>query len=328
MTIESELAEHQENFQKLTTELQKVIVGHHETIRGTLICLLCGGHALLEGVPGLGKTLTVKTLGKLLGLSFSRVQFTPDLMPADILGTNIIVEEGGRRSFEFSQGPIFAHIVLADEINRATPKTQSALLEAMQEQSVTVGKNTYKLEEPFIVLATQNPIEMEGTYPLPEAQVDRFFFKIELSSPNQEELDEILQRHLNTLEVAHDIENILSRDALISAKKIIAEIPVAEPLRHYMVRLINATHPEREEAPELVREYVEYGASPRAGIALMWGAKANAFLEGQLNVRLEDIKTVMGPALRHRIIRNFRGEAEGIDVHDILSQVLEKTPEA
>lgn len=327
MTIESELSQHQEHFHELTTEIKKVIVGHNETIRGTLICLLCSGHALLEGVPGLGKTLTVKTLGKLLGLSFSRIQFTPDLMPADILGTNIIVEEGGHRSFEFSQGPIFAHIVLADEINRATPKTQSALLEAMQEKSVTVGKHTYNLDEPFIVLATQNPIEMEGTYPLPEAQVDRFFFKIELTSPNQDELDEILLRHMNTPQISHSLENILSRDALIAAKKMIAEIPVAEPLRHYMVRLINATHPEREEAPELVRDYVEYGASPRAGIALMWGAKANAFLEGQLNVRLEDIKRVLGPALRHRIIRNFRGEAEGIPVEDILNQVLEKTPE-
>ncbi|MBI1729972.1 AAA family ATPase [Candidatus Acetothermia bacterium] len=327
MTIEMQLAKTEEVFQKLTRDIQKVIVGHQETIRGTLICLLCGGHALLEGVPGLGKTLTVKTLGKLLGLSFSRIQFTPDLMPADILGTNIIVEEGGRRAFEFSKGPIFAHIVLADEINRATPKTQSALLEAMQERGVTISGKTYVLDEPFIVLATQNPIEMEGTYPLPEAQVDRFFFKIVLDQPTQEELDEILKRHMTSPEVKHIAGSAISRETLVDAKKLMAQIPIAEPLRHYIVRLVNATHPKRDEAAPLVKEYVEYGASPRAGIALLWGAKANAFLDGQLNVRIEDIQRVFVPAFRHRIIRNFRGEAEGIAVDEILKQVIEKTPE-
>ncbi len=329
MTIETKLAATEEHFIKLTREIQKVIVGHQETIRGTLICLLCGGHVLLEGVPGLGKTLTVKTLGRLLGLSFSRIQFTPDLMPADILGTNIITEESGKRAFEFAKGPIFANIVLADEINRATPKTQSALLEAMQESGVTITGKTFALDEPFIVLATQNPIEMEGTYPLPEAQVDRFFFKIIMHQPSQEELDEILKRHMTTssLDVANHVQPVLTRETLLEAKRLLAQMPVAEPLRHYIVRLTNGTHPARDEAPPLVRGYVEYGASPRASIALLWGAKANAFLDGQLNVRIEDIQRVFVPALRHRIIRNFRGEAEGIAVDEILKQVIEKTPE-
>ena len=328
MSIEAQLSETQIHFKKLKDEIGKVIVGHEETIRGTIICLLCGGNVLLEGVPGLGKTLTVKTLGKLLGLSFSRIQFTPDLMPADIIGTNIIVEdENGRKNFEFSQGPIFANIVLADEINRATPKTQSALLEAMQERSVTVGGHSYILDEPFIVLATQNPIEMEGTYPLPEAQVDRFFFKIILKQPSTEELDEILSRHLRTMEMTHTITDVVSKDVVLNARKMIADIPVADTLRHYIVRLVNATNPHRDEASALVKDFVEYGASPRAGIALLWGAKANAFLDGQLNVRLEDIQRVVKSALRHRIIRNFRGEAEGVDVDRILNEVLEGTPQ-
>jgi MoxR-like ATPase len=328
MTLERRLAESQARFQALVDELRRVIVGHDEAVRGTLICLLCGGHVLLEGVPGLGKTLLVKTLGQLLGLTFSRIQFTPDLMPADILGTNIIMEdESGRRYFEFARGPIFAHIVLADEINRATPKTQSALLEAMQEKSVTVGGHTYALEEPFIVLATQNPIEMEGTYPLPEAQVDRFFFKVLLRYPSAEELDEILVRNLTALESEAQLSQVLAREELLEARRLVAQIPLAEPLRHYIVRLVVATHPHAEEAPPLVRQYVEYGASPRAGLALLWGAKANAFLEGQVNVRVEDIRQVFLPALRHRIIRNFRGEAEGVSPEEILQQVLERVPE-
>jgi len=328
MRLEERLLGSQERFQALTSEIRRVIVGHHSTVRGALICLLCGGHALLEGVPGLGKTLLVRTLGGLLGLKFSRIQFTPDLMPADILGTNIIMEdEGGRRYFEFAKGPIFAHVVLADEINRATPKTQSALLEAMQERSVTVGGKTYRLEEPFIVLATQNPIEMEGTYPLPEAQVDRFFFKLMLSYPNLEELNQILARHLHSMGGDLNLRQMISREELLEARGLVAKMPIAEPLRRYIVRLVAATHPTSEEAPPLVKEYVEYGASPRAALALMWGAKANAFLEGRLNVSLEDIRQVFFPAMRHRLIRNFRGEAEGISVEEILRQVLESTPE-
>ena len=327
-TLERRLAAAEERFQQLTQAIGRVIVGHEEAVRGCLICLLTRGHALLEGVPGLGKTLLVKTLGRLLGLRFSRIQFTPDLMPADILGTNLIMEdESGRRYFEFARGPIFAHVVLADEINRATPKTQSALLEAMQERSVTVGRNTYELEEPFIVLATQNPIEMEGTYPLPEAQVDRFLLKVLLRYPSAEELDEILKRHLTRWDQAVPAEPVVSREELLEARELVAQIPVAEPLRRYIVRLVAATHPDSEEAPPLVREYVEYGASPRAGLALLWGAKANAFLEGQLHVRVRDVHQVFFPALRHRIIRNFRGEAEGVSVEEILRQVLEKTPE-
>lgn len=328
MPIEERLAKSRERFRQLTEEIRRVIVGQQDTVRGTLICLLCGGHALLEGVPGLGKTLMVKTLGQLLGLKFSRIQFTPDLMPADILGTNIIMEnESGRRYFEFAQGPIFAHIILADEINRATPKTQSALLEAMQERSVTVGGRTYTLEEPFMVLATQNPIEMEGTYPLPEAQVDRFFFKMLLSYPSQAELDEILVRRQGAMEAGHSRERRLTIEELLEAKGLVAEIPIAEPLRHYIVRLVSATHPTAEEAPPMVKDFVEYGASPRAGIALLWGAKANAFLEGQLNVRVEDIRQVFLAALRHRLIRNFRGEAEGVSVEEILQRTLATIPE-
>jgi len=326
--LEERFLKSQERFQRLTEAIHRVIVGHQEAIRGVLICLLCRGHVLLEGVPGLGKTLLVKTLGQLLGLRFSRIQFTPDLMPADILGTNIIMEdESGRRYFEFSKGPIFAHVVLADEINRATPKTQSALLEAMQERSVTVGGHTYPLEEPFIVLATQNPIEMEGTYVLPEAQVDRFFFKIVLDYPSPAELDEILTRNLSALQETLSLERAITREELLEARELVARIPIAEPLRHYIVRLVSATHPHSEEAPPLVRDYIEYGASPRAGLALLWGAKAHAFLEGELNVRTSDIHRVFLPALRHRLIRNFRGEAEGVSVEEILRQVLEEVPE-
>jgi MoxR-like ATPase len=328
MPLEEKLSRSRERFHKLSEEIHRVIVGQRETIRGALICLLCGGHALLEGVPGLGKTLMVKTIGQLFGLKFSRIQFTPDLMPADILGTNILMEnESGRRYFEFAQGPIFANIVLADEINRATPKTQSALLEAMQERNVTVGGRTYPLEEPFMVLATQNPIEMEGTYPLPEAQVDRFFFKLLLHYPSQAELDEILVRRARAMEGTQPLEKHLTREELLEARDLVGQMPIAEPLRHYIVRLVGATHPAAEDAPPSVNDFIEYGASPRAGIALLWGAKANAFLEGQLNVRVEDIQQVFLPALRHRLIRNFRGEAEGVSVDEILQEILTKIPE-
>ena len=326
--LEERLHSGTETFGRLREGLESVIVGHREAIRGTLIALVCSGHVLLEGVPGLGKTMLVKSLGKILGLNFSRIQFTPDLMPADILGTNIISEdEHGHRHFEFSAGPIFAHIVLADEINRATPKTQSALLEAMQERGVTVGGQTYELDEPFIVLATQNPIEMEGTYPLPEAQVDRFFFKLVLNYPDLNDLNEILERHLTSREGAGSLEQMVTQEALLDARRLVADMPVAEPLRRYITRLVNATHPDAEDAPQTVQDYVAYGASPRAAIALLWGAKANAFLEGEANTRLTDIHEVFQPALRHRIIRNFRGEAEGISVDNILRDVRDAVPE-
>jgi MoxR-like ATPase len=316
----------QSKFKALEGEIKKVIVGHEWVIRGVLICLLCGGHVLLEGVPGLGKTLLVRTLGQTLGLKFSRIQFTPDLMPADIIGTNIIMEdESGRRYFEFSRGPIFAHIILADEINRATPKTQSALLEAMQERSSTVGTTTYKLEEPFIVLATQNPIEMEGTFPLPEAQIDRFFFKVNLSYPSLSELEEIISK--NTRESQYAVSQILTKEELLAAKEIVAALPVAEQLVGYASRLVYATHPQTKYSTDLVNTYVEYGSSPRGGLSLIMGAKANAFLAGEVNVRLKDIHQVFYPSLNHRIILNFRGEAEGIKVKDLLDDILKRVPE-
>lgn len=323
MVTEKQIRDLQAKFHALIEEIRSVIIGHDEVITQVLIGLLCGEHLLLEGVPGLGKTLLVRTLGKALGLQFSRIQFTPDLMPADIIGTRILLEdEAGRRYFEFSRGPIFAHLVLADEINRATPKTQSALLEAMQERSVTVSGETYKLEEPFMVLATQNPIEMEGTYPLPEAQIDRFFFKILLRSPSLEQLERIIDRHgsgQNSLAV----KQVLSREEIVAAQKLVAHWPIASPLRRYAARLVDATQPASENAPELVRHYVEYGASPRAALALVRGAKAHAFLSGEVHTRIADIQAVFYPSLIHRIIRNFRGEAEGIPVEKILQQVFD-----
>ncbi len=326
MPTEEQIRRAQERFLDLEQEIKKVIVGHEQVIKEVLICLLCGGHALLEGVPGLGKTLLVRTLANSLNLAFSRIQFTPDLMPADITGTNIIMEdESGRKFFEFSRGPIFANIILADEINRATPKTQSALLEAMQEKSVTVGTHTYKLEDPFMVLATQNPIELEGTFPLPEAQVDRFFFKTKIAYPNLNELEEIIVRHSGPS--VHSPERVLSKQEVLEARQIVKEIPVAKKLLNYATQLVYATQPGSEYATELVNNYVEYGASPRAGLSLILGAKAHAFLAGEVNVRLEDIKSVFYPSFNHRIIRNFKGEAEGIAVETILNEVLAKVPE-
>jgi MoxR-like ATPase len=323
MITEEALQEAQEKFKALRGELGKVIVGHREVIEQVLICLLCQGHVLLEGVPGLGKTLLVRTLARALGLEFSRIQFTPDLMPADITGTLLLMEdEAGRRHFEFSPGPIFAHLVLADEINRATPKTQSALLEAMQERSVTVGNETYQLEEPFIVLATENPIEMEGTYPLPEAQVDRFFFKVKLSNPGLDELEEIIVR--NTAQAPYSPRQVLSREEVLAARELVAAFPVPSQLYRYASALVHATHPDSELAPTAVREYVEYGASPRAGLSLISGAKAHAFLSGEVNVRLEDLQAVFYPSLNHRIILNFKGEAAGITPEEVLAEVWKK----
>jgi MoxR-like ATPase len=323
MIDERVLQSAQEKFQGLREEIGRVIVGHGEVIEQVLICLLCQGHVLLEGVPGLGKTLLVRTLSRALGLEFSRIQFTPDLMPADITGTLLLVEdETGRRHFEFSRGPLFAHLILADEINRATPKTQSALLEAMQERSVTVGNNTYELEEPFVVLATQNPIEMEGTYPLPEAQVDRFFFKVKLTYPDLAELEEILVR--NTSSAPYSPQQVLSRAEVLEAREIVAAFPVPERLYRYASALVHATHPDSAFAPPAVREYVEYGASPRGGISLIAGAKAHAFLEGEVNVCLEDIQAVFSPSLNHRVILNFKGEAAGVTPEETLGEVLRR----
>jgi MoxR-like ATPase len=327
MTTEVRLEEAQKTFERLERAVAQVIVGQEPVVRSTLIALLCRGNVLLEGVPGLGKTLLVRTLAHALGLRFSRIQFTPDLMPADILGTNIIGESGGARRFEFSRGPIFAHIVLADEINRATPKTQSALLEAMEERTVSVGGTTYLLEEPFIVLATQNPIEMQGTYPLPEAQVDRFLLKVNVPFPSLDELVRITT--LNTESSAIVFPSaVASADDVLAARTVVHQIPVALGLRQFAGRLVLATHPDSADAPETVRNYVEYGASPRAAIALVRAAKAHAFLSGQVHVRPADVEAMFLPALQHRIILNFRGEAEGVTPSSILAEVWRKVPVA
>jgi len=312
-------------FERLTASIETVIVGHQEIVRSTLIGLLCRGNVLLEGVPGLGKTLLVRTLASALGLRFSRIQFTPDLMPADIVGTDIITEEDGHRGFSFSAGPIFANIVLADEINRATPKTQSALLEAMQERTVSVRARSYTLEEPFIVLATQNPIEMEGTYPLPEAQLDRFLLKATVGFPCHEELVEITLRNTEGREL--DLPSpVATAEEILTARRVIRAIPIAEGLRGYVARLVLATHPTSELATPFVRDFVEYGASPRGAIALIMGAKAHAFLSGEVNVRQRDIAEVFQPALAHRLVLNFRGEAEGKPRSEILDDIWDKVP--
>jgi len=323
MITERDLERARGAFARLREAIGTVIVGHDSVVEAALIALLCRGNVLLEGVPGLGKTLLVRALAGALGLRFSRIQFTPDLMPADILGTDILTEEGGHRRFEFAAGPIFANIVLADEVNRATPKTQSALLEAMQERTITVRGRTYDLEEPYIVLATQNPIEMEGTYPLPEAQVDRFLLKAIVQFPTLEDLDRISSRNTEA-EGLTIPQPVAGAEDVLVARDVVAEIPVPEALRNYASRLVLATHPSSELAPPRVRDYVEYGASPRAAIALIMAAKARAFLNGEVNVRQEDIDSVLEPAMIHRLILNFRGEAERIQIPDLLQDVREK----
>jgi len=307
-------------FEGLREAIGTVIVGHDNVVSAALIALLCRGNVLLEGVPGLGKTLLVRTLASALGLTFSRIQFTPDLMPADIIGTDIITEEEGHRRFTFSQGPVFAHVVLADEINRATPKTQSALLEAMQERTVTVGSNTYTLDEPYIVLATQNPIEMEGTYPLPEAQIDRFLLKANVDFPSLQELDLISERTTEGAGIELP-DPVATAEDVLEARRAVFEIPISEGLRSYVSRLVLATHPGNPTAPQRVAEYVEYGGSPRAAIAVVLAAKAHAFLSGEVSVRPADIEAVFQQALHHRVILNFRGEAEGVQVADLLDDV-------
>lgn len=313
------------NFDIITGELSKVIVGQTELIQDLLICLLCGGHALIEGVPGLGKTLIVKTLSQVLDLKYSRIQFTPDLMPADILGTNIMNEdEKGHRYFEFYKGPIFGQIILADEINRATPKTQSALLEAMQEGSITVFGNKYLLEPPFIVLATQNPIEMEGTYPLPEAQIDRFFFKLKIEYPTSDQLNEIIEK--TTEDYEPKVNKVIDTDTILGMKTLVKQVPMAGHVKDYAIRLVLASHPNGQYSIEMVKQYVRFGSSPRGVQGLVMAGKVKALLEGRYNASYEDIRKVARPALRHRVLLNLRGEAEGINEDDIIEDILKRVP--
>jgi MoxR-like ATPase len=319
----------------LIAEIGRVIVGHEDIVEGVVMALLAGGHTLLEGVPGLGKTLLVRTLAEALDLGFSRIQFTPDLMPADIVGTNVITEdEHGHKRFEFQRGPIFAHLVLADEVNRATPKTQSALLEAMQEHSVTVAKQTYPLTEPFFVLATQNPLEMEGTYPLPEAQLDRFFCKLKVGFPSRAALHEIMDRTTRA-EGVHATP-AMSHERVLELRHLVRQVPVARSIQDYALRLLEATHPgalpqnQKKGAASgvpLVQKYVRYGSSPRGAQAMLLGAKVRALLDGRYAVASDDIRRVARPALRHRLILNFEGEAEGVDPDTIIEAIIEATPE-
>ena len=316
-----------EDIGRLKAEIGKVIVGHESIVEGALSCLLAGGHGLLEGVPGLGKTLLVRTLARCMDLSFSRVQFTPDLMPADILGTLMIVEDAeGRRHRELQKGPLFANIVLADEINRAIPKTQSALLEAMQEQCVTVSRTTYDLEPPFMVLATQNPLEMEGTYPLPEAQLDRFLFKLKVTFPSRQELHTIMERTTST--VQPEAQPVVDRERLLAMRQVVRQVPVAHSVQDYVIRIVQATHPDGPEtALELPRKFVRYGASPRGAQGILLGAKIRALLDGRFAASCADVRQVAPPALRHRVILNFEGEAEGVSTDQVVAEALEKLPE-
>jgi len=326
--VEKQCHQFRSMFGSLQREVGKVIVGHADIIEDVLISLFCAGHVLLEGVPGLGKTLLVRTLSSALSLKFRRIQFTPDLMPADIIGTNIVMEDRatGRREFSFQHGPIFAQILLADEINRATPKTQSAMLEAMQEHSVTSGGTVYKLPEPFLVLATQNPIEQEGTYPLPEAQLDRFFFKLVVTYSNRDQLAEILDR--TTAGAEPEAEPIVNAEQILAAQQFIRGVAIAEHVQDYAIRLVLATHPGGEFAPEITSRFVRYGASPRGVQAIVLAGKVRAILDGRYHVSFDDIEGSFLAAMRHRVILNFEGQAEGLSNDDVLKEILAETPKS
>lgn len=325
-SIEKRAAEFSARYKSVYEQLGRVIVGHSDIVHGVLTCLFVGGHCLLEGVPGLGKTLLVRTLAQTLNLNFSRIQFTPDLMPADILGTNMIVEDAaGHRQFQFQQGPIFTQICLADEINRATPKTQSALLEAMQERSVSIAGNVYKLKLPFFVMATQNPIEQEGTYPLPEAQLDRFFFKLLLGYSSRDELNTIVER--TTKGVVVEPNKVMDGEEILRWQQLVREVILAPHVQDYIARLILATHPEGPFALPITNQYLRWGSSPRGAQTLALAAKVRALLGGRYNVSFEDVRRVYLPSLRHRVILNFEADAEGIQADRVLQEILEKVPE-
>ena len=314
-----------ERFIRITKEVGKRIVGHEDIVAHTVTSLLAGGHVLLEGIPGVGKTSLVHTLADVLHLKFSRIQFTPDLMPADIVGTNIVQEHAhGGTFFEFQQGPVFANVVLADEINRATPKTQSALLEAMQDVSVTVGRTTYQLEQPFLVLATQNPLEMEGTYPLPEAQLDRFFFKLKVMYPSEDAMHQIVERTTATLDSV--VTRVADGPEILEMRQVARSVPIARPVQAYAIRLALGSHPESPYATPLVKRYVRYGASPRAAQALVLAGKIHALTHGQAFVSVDDIRAVAMPALRHRVLLNFEGEAEQVNPDTIVGELLAGLP--
>ncbi|MCD6231242.1 AAA family ATPase [Candidatus Aerophobetes bacterium] len=316
----------QRDIERIRKELAKVIVGQKQIIEGIIIAILSNGHVLLEGVPGLGKTLLIKSLSQTMDLKFSRIQFTPDLMPADILGTNILMQgEDGRRFFKFQEGPIFAQIILADEINRATPKTQSALLEAMQEQKVTVAGVTRPLGRPFFVLATQNPLEMEGVYPLPEAQIDRFFFKLKIDYPDYEELQQIVGQ--TTVGELPLLEKIIDGEELCQIQSLVRKVLIASHVLKYATRLTMGTHPDSKFATPQIRRFVRYGASPRGAQTLVLAGKALAFMENRFNVSFSDIREVALPSLRHRILLNFEGEAEGVDIDKMIEDLIKVTPE-
>ena len=318
---EQAIKEVSEKIKRCEEEISRGIIGQKDTIRNVLIAIFAGGNVLLEGMPGMGKTQLVKTIGKVLDLNFSRIQFTPDLMPADVVGTNIVVKENDNTVFKFEKGPVFTNLLLADEINRATPKTQSALLEAMGEKTVTVGKTTYEMPKPFMVLATQNPIEQEGTYPLPEAQLDRFLFKLNVEFPSLEELKDIMDLTLSNTKLK--LNNVLEGREIIILRNIIKEVKIAEPVKEYALKLILATHPELDSGADIAKRYLEAGAGPRAAQGIIAGAKVRSVMEGRVNVAFEDIKELAYPVLRHRIILNFDAITEGLNEEAIISKILE-----
>jgi MoxR-like ATPase len=322
---DQQAADFRADFDALRREVGRVIVGQADVVEGVLTALVAGGHVLLEGLPGLGKTRLVRALAGALDLSFQRIQCTPDLMPADVIGTYVVMETPqGRRTFEFQKGPLFANLVLADQVNRTTPKTQSALLEAMDEESITVSTETFRLPRPYLVIATQNPLDMEGTYPLPEAQIDRFFFKLVVRSPDCDQMEEILERTAGPERITP--RSVLGGERVVEMGQFARTISVAADVRRWCVSVVAATHPDHASAPEIVRQYVRYGASPRAAQAMLLGAKVRAILQGRDCASREDLRAVAPPALRHRLILNFRGQADAVPADDLIEKILANSP--